>query len=283
MGNDISLISSFLNVFTFVGSGMFYIMLFPLIFWCIDKSIGKRVLTLSALVFYINMILKNVWMSPRPNGSLDSFSRPSGYVMGATSLWGYFFTLTKQYKYRFISILVIIFTGLSRFVLGYNYFIDILFALFFTVIILILFKIFEPKITNTCNETYTLLQRVFLVFFTTGAAIVLMVLTGSQSTTELIVVISYFFGGTLGIILEKEHLGFSVNGSIVIRIGRYILGTIILALVFYGLQFIFTLLNFSHSLFQFILYSLIAFISTYPIPKLFVYLNFSETKSFRHL
>ena len=42
------------------------------------------------------------------DGSLDSFSRPSGYVMGATSLWGYFFTLTKQYKYRFISILVII-------------------------------------------------------------------------------------------------------------------------------------------------------------------------------
>lgn len=261
------------NIGLFVGSGLFYLMLFPLIFWCVDKSIGKRILTITLLGTFVSIVLKNLWMRPRPTGDLNDYGFPSSYVMRVTIFWGYIFSLNKKIKWGLITLFFIIFVATSRFFLEFNFFIDILFGIIFSIIILILFMIFEPKITTTCNETYTLLQRLLFVCFTTGGAIVLMIIVGIDSSFEILTVIGCFFGGMIGIILEKEHLGFSVNGTFILKVSRYLSGMLILFFLYYGLFSVLDLLNLTNSFFYFIVYALIAFVATYAIPKLFVILN----------
>lgn len=288
LGN--SFLSTFLRSFTFIGSDFFYIMLFTLIFWCINKSIGKRVLTITLLTIYINLLLKNLWIRPRPTGmiinrlgDIDDYGFPSTHVMGVTSLWAYLFILSRKYITRFFCFLIIFFTAISRMIHGVNFIEDVVSGILFSLFILFLFKIFEPKITSICNERYTLLQRFLLICFSVGGAIILIILARLENLTGIIAVIGCFFGAMTGIIMEKEYLGFSVDGTLVIRIGRYILGLVLISLVFYGFQVIFDKLNLDNTFFRFILYSLVSFITTYPIPKLFVAMNLSEIKKYSHL
>ena len=225
-----------LLIFNFTGGEAFYLLLFPLIYWCINKSLGKRLLVLSLLTIYVNSVLKEFWGRPRPYNvtvlgkdpiinrlpPLDSYGLPSGHTMGATTFWGYLSTRTKKTYIKSLLYLIILLTGVSRLVHGMHFVQDVVIGFVISIVILVLFFMFEPKISDTCNQRYTLLQRLLLVFFTSGGAVVLLLLFRISSLGDGLVVIGAFFGAMTGIVLEKEYIGFSVDGSLVLRIGRYI-------------------------------------------------------------
>ncbi|OQY38222.1 MAG: hypothetical protein B6229_06425 [Spirochaetaceae bacterium 4572_7] len=279
-----------LLLFNFTGGEAFYILLFPLIYWCINKSLGKRLIVLSLLTIYVNSILKDLWMRPRPYNvsvpgkdqiinrlpALNSYGLPSGHTMGATAFWGYLSTRTKKTYIKISLYFVILFTGISRLVHGMHFIQDVVVGLIISIIILVLFFIFEPKISDTCNQRYTLLQRLFLVFFTSGGAIVLLLLFRITPLGDGLVVIGGFFGAMTGIVLEKEYIGFSVDGVLVQRIGRYLFGILLLLFTYIGLKYIFGLLEWDGDFFRFLRYVIVGFMATYPIPKIFVHAKLAE-------
>lgn len=284
-------LNTFFKIFNITGGEVFYILVFPLIYWCINKSLGKRIMILTILTVYVNQILKNLWMRPRPYdvhvpgkkqivnrlADMGSYGLPSGHVMGSTSFWGYLSRDAVKKSAKITCYLMVLLTAISRMVHGVHYVQDVVVGFMISILILILFIKFEPRITDLYNQEYTLLQRLLLVLFSCGAALVLVILLGDSFIEDSVMIIGGFLGAMTGIILEKEYIGFNVEGGLDLRAGRYIVGLAVIIIIYIGLENLFITLKWSNDYFRFLKYALLGFSTTYPVPKLFVILKLAQS------
>ncbi len=82
---------------TFLGDEQFSLILVPLVFWCLNKSLGADLAVLLVASGFVNGVLKAVAKYPRPFwsdaklalGDATGFSLPSGHAQNATTLGGY--------------------------------------------------------------------------------------------------------------------------------------------------------------------------------------------------
>ncbi|ODS37226.1 MAG: hypothetical protein A7315_04300 [Candidatus Altiarchaeales archaeon WOR_SM1_79] len=51
---------------TFMGGEEFYLLIVPLLFWCVDYKLGVRVAAIFLLSSYLNVGLKDLFQQPRP-------------------------------------------------------------------------------------------------------------------------------------------------------------------------------------------------------------------------
>lgn len=281
-----------LRIFDFTGGEGFYILAFPFIYWCINKSLGKRLIIITLLTSYINLVLKDLFARPRPYNvsvkgkdqiinrlnDLDTYGLPSGHAMGSTVYWGFLSKSGIKKSAKIVCYLVILLTAISRMVHGVHFVQDVVLGIALGLIVIILFSVIEPKVTTLCNEEYTLLQRLLLVFFSTGAALVLAVLINADNMRDIITVTGGFLGAMSGIVLEKEYINFSVDGNLSVRLGRYILGLGVVVTVYIGLKYLFEILGLDNQYFRFFRYVLVGLVTTYPVPKLFILLKLAESK-----
>ena len=59
-------LDSIFRVITFLGTERFYLLLLPLIFWCVDIRLGARLAVILLLSVYSNFYLKDFLQQPRP-------------------------------------------------------------------------------------------------------------------------------------------------------------------------------------------------------------------------
>jgi len=83
---------------TFMGNLEFFLVFMPLIYWCIDRRMGARLLVLFLISAYANAIAKVVADQPRPFqydprvkplGHAAGGGLPSGHTQGTVVVWGY--------------------------------------------------------------------------------------------------------------------------------------------------------------------------------------------------
>jgi len=81
---------------TRMGDELFYIAIIPLIYWCIDRRTGLRLLVLLQVSSFLNTLLKWSFHSPRPYWFSteirpviheNSFCPPSGHAQNADAVW----------------------------------------------------------------------------------------------------------------------------------------------------------------------------------------------------
>ena len=91
-------LDQFFKAITFMGDEAFFLLLIPLIYWCIDRRIGIRLTILFLFCVYANSVAKVLVAQPRPfeydtrvkqlveagGGGL-----PSLHTQGAVVVWGY--------------------------------------------------------------------------------------------------------------------------------------------------------------------------------------------------
>lgn len=114
----------------FFQSVEFFLLILPLIWWCIDKRLGASLAIIFLTSDYLVRSIKDATALPRPY-QLDSRVRgldpqtdssfPSAAVMAHTILWGY---LATQFKTRALwvwGILAVLLMALTRIYLGVHY------------------------------------------------------------------------------------------------------------------------------------------------------------------
>jgi len=121
--------------FTVLGYEELYLLLLPLVYWCLSREIGIGLGYLSMLSAWLNSAVKYVFAVPRPSGPgiemkaprpEPSPSFPSGHAQNAVANWGY---LAVRFRRRALWVaagLLILGIGLSRIVLGVHFPQDIL-------------------------------------------------------------------------------------------------------------------------------------------------------------
>jgi len=129
------LLTQAMEVFTFLGSELFFLVLMPAVLWCYDASIGVRTGLALLTSASFNGILKLVFRLPRPFWidsrvqpwtAEASYGLPSGHAQNAIVVWGYLADRLRRSWVTAAAFILIVGISISRMYLGVHFPTDVL-------------------------------------------------------------------------------------------------------------------------------------------------------------
>ena len=124
-----------MQFFSFLGTENFFLLILPLIYWCLDAGLGLRVAFILITSNYLNGIFKLLLAGPRPYWisnkvipfvAESSFGAPSGHAQNAVSVWGILAASQRKRWVWVLAIALMILIGFSRWYLGVHFVHDVL-------------------------------------------------------------------------------------------------------------------------------------------------------------
>ena len=267
-------LNPWMTFFSTLGTEQFYLLVMPLIFWCVDAGIGLRFALLLLLSGAFNTYFKFLFHAPRPFwvdprvqalAVETSFGIPSGHAQNAACLWGFGTTLIKSKSLKWLMSLVIILIGLSRVYLGVHFVGDVVVGWLIGAVLLVGFLWLEPRILRWWQRL-RLSTQLFWVVLSSGLILVLgwsitivyrswvipsewvavaqskigLIRLEPFSLSGLVTVAGTWLGALGGWIIFNHHWqGYPIGGTVIQRALRYVLGIAGIGLFYVGLGLIF--------------------------------------------
>lgn len=257
-----------MEIFTFLGDEQFYLILIPLVYWCLHKGLGQDMGVLLVLSSFTNTALKSFLKYGRPFweqpalqlSDASSFSTPSGHSQTSAALFGYlaWFVADKRRGrlWGVLLALLILMIALSRVYLGVHFLGDIIWGLAVGLGLAALYVWLKPKLLPRLQPlplgVHVLLALVAAACMFAVVSLLLAIPFGAGQMFAALYTDAYraaledgatiaglAFGLWVGLVLETRHVRFSVAGPWWQRLVRYVLGVIGLFAVWLGLRIIF--------------------------------------------
>ncbi|HNT73658.1 MAG TPA: phosphatase PAP2 family protein [Anaerolineae bacterium] len=260
------------EIITATGDEPFLMLLLPVLYWCLDRKLGARMLILFLISTCANMGAKLAADQPRPRlydsrvwaysdvGGTGGF--PSNHTQNSVILWGY---LGAQLRRRWLWVLggaLMLLTPLSRLYLGVHFPHDLFGGYLLGALLLGAYLIWEPGLEKDWEK----LKLTWRLGIITTAAILLALLL---PTEEGVAAAAVLWGGGSGFVLERRWVGFESAGTWQQRALRLFLGHAVLLGIRFGLRAAFEGLE-PLLVFRFIRYTLIGFWAGMGAPWAFV-------------
>lgn len=263
-------LESFLVAISALGQLEFYIIVLSLIYWAINKSLGRTLMYVASLSNMILSSMKHVLRDPRPywiNPEIglaeeSSYGFPSGHAQGAATFY-FFLALWLRKRWMWVGALVMVFLmALSRVYLGVHDIADVVGGIFFGSLLVGFYFFIWRRYFSNWYQNRILGQRLFyavLVPITLLAIyLVIMVIMMSLGQPDRdvpwaayidpaerysIETVAAGFGSLLGLsigfVLEASRVRFLVEGPVWKRAARYTLGLAVTLLFWRGLDLVF--------------------------------------------
>lgn len=255
--------------FTFIstlGIEQFYLALFPLVFWCVNKSVGKLLAYLFLVAGAVNPFLKQAFRGPRPFW-LDptimlweerGYGVPSGHVQYATVIYLFFAGWIRRWWAWVLAVIMIALMALSRIYLGAHFIHDTIVGFLVGLFLLLGFVLWQQYVAKGFNRRilgFKLMVAVSVPLVYALFYIIMRLIIGQPDMSvawaayipdaelaSLEGVATFFgilLGGGIGLLLEASRVRFRSDGTIGRRIGRYLFGMAIAVALWAGLDMIF--------------------------------------------
>ena len=236
-------LDGFFNAVTFMGEAEFYLLIFPLIMWAFNKSIGQRAVFLVFFGLTVNTWVKDIFNHPRPyewpspttspvldlNHNAHGPGLPSGHAQASLMLWYY---LAYHFKRRWLWVLatiLFVLISFSRIYLGVHFPTDVLGGAILGLSMLLIFIRFEG--------TWAGILQTPPVWLQVSLAVVLpFILIIIYPHPDAVAALSALSGFSLGIIFDRRIIHFEVAGTITQKTLRYIVGIILLVIIYAGIK-----------------------------------------------
>lgn len=264
---------------TFMGDTEFFLLILPLMYWCIDRGSGARLLVVFLASSLINEAAKAIATQPRPFQYDDRVKQlaegqgggfPSGHTQNSVVLWGYLAYQINKPLLWIISILLLIGIPLSRIYLGVHFPTDLLGGYGIGILLLVTCVRLAPAFENWISRMGLSIQLGIAM----GMTVILLMIQPDKSHYWLTAT-GTFTGISIGIILEKHFIGFAAGGELWKRVFRYVFGIIVLVGLWFGLRLGFKDLE-PTGLFRFFRYTLVGLWGGFGAPWFFVKLGLAE-------
>lgn len=261
-----------MRFFSFLGTEEFYILMLPILYWCIDVGLGIRVGTIMLLSGSLNIIFKLPFTGPRPYWMSTnvkafwaeiSFGIPSGHAQQSVAIWGSVASYIRRKWAWGIAFILMLMIGLSRVYLGAHFFIDVFAGWIIGALVLWLyFRYWDPLVNWAVKKP---LGMQILYAFLASAGIVMLgwiailvpgdfilpedwVINAARignekiapfSLSGLITLAGTLFGLLAGIAWLASRGGWQSAGPVGKRIARYLVGLLGVFVFWYGLGLFF--------------------------------------------
>lgn len=257
-----------MQLLTFLGREEFYLLLLPILYWCVSATLGLRIGVILLLSAGLNDLLKMAFALPRPYwvdptvrilSPEPTFGIPSGHAQNAAAVWGVIASVIRTGVAWAAALVLIILIGLSRVYLGAHFVTDVVAGWLVGVLLLAAFLRWEKPAALWFRQQGFATQ--VLVALAVSLALVAMsaALVAWRSASPLPEVwlsnarsaggaditpisrqpIVTTAGTLLGLLVGWAWLdrrgGFSAGGTWQRRVLRYLVGLVGLALLWQGL------------------------------------------------
>lgn len=271
-------LDAFFQGVTFLGNAEFYLLLAPIVIWCVNYKLGARLGILMLLSSHINQALKDTLMQPRPCeprpevciDQAEGYGLPSGHSQTAVVFWGVIAHWISRAWAWVAAILLMLLIGLSRIYLGVHFPTDVLVGWAIGIVILGTYIAVGKRI-----ETW--LGGLSLVVQIALALLLPLLLLAIQPNDVMVQVTGAFAGIAVGVALGVRYLDFDAGGQFWKRAVRFLLGVAVVAAIFFGLRFIFPAEGESlYAVLRFIRYGFVGLWISLGAPWLFLRLGLAE-------
>lgn len=235
------------QVFTFLGNQEFYLLLFPLLFWCIDGAVGARVTILYLLSVVLNVNIKDLVEQPRPYqfdpaiAQVDpagdyiygeGFGMPSGHAQWSITIWGAIAAwVRKGWFWLLVSVLVVL-IGLSRLVLGLHFPTQVFAGWGIGIVVVMAYLALTQPIEQWLAALKLEWQLLLAIILPLGLLLI-------HPVADTIAAMAVLMGLGIGLAMAHRFVPYAVNGAWPQRAGRYVVGIIVLLAIYLGLSAVF--------------------------------------------
>jgi len=231
------------TVFLFItslGSSLAFLLVLPLLFWCVDYTLGMRVAIVCSISAFCNFPLKDFFAQPRPF-NLDpgvaittarGYGLPSGHAQGSLVLWGSIAAWTGKKRVWAVTAAFVALTGFSRVYLGVHFPTDVLAGWIVGGIVLALYCTLQPKIESWITGQSLVVQLLSLLALSLGLLLI-------NANRVMVYQLGMLVGIGVGAMLKVRYVSFAVSGTRWTGIARYSIGITILFTLFATLRAIY--------------------------------------------
>jgi membrane-associated phospholipid phosphatase len=150
----------FFRGFTFLGQPQFYVLILPLLLWCVDVRLGARVAVFLLMSSQLNAVLKGVFQQPRPcdfDPSLqmawfEGYGLPSGHAQFVIIFWGAIAAWERRRWLWVLTVVLTVLVGFSRVYLGVHFPHDVLAGWAIGGVSLVLYLVLQPPLERWLGE-----------------------------------------------------------------------------------------------------------------------------------
>ncbi len=272
--------------FTSLGYEEFYLFLLPLVYWCVHKQIGVSLGYLSLLSAWANDVVKYIFKIPRPADPRLRVPMPetspsflSGHAQGAIVNWGYLAYRFRNRVLWVVAVVLILAIGLSRIVLGVHFPQDVIGGWLLGLILLVVYAWAAPPVGRWLERQTATVQLVLAV-----AVPVLLIflhpadLEGLYPAEGSVTPMAALAGFGVGLVMERAWVRFQVGGEWLQRGLRFLLGLVIVAILYVGPRLILPeeMVHGVDIVLRFVRYALVGWAGAFLCPWLFVRLRLAE-------
>jgi membrane-associated phospholipid phosphatase len=267
---------------TFMGNLEFFLILMPLLYWCIDRRTGVRLLILFLISAYLNSIAKVLLDQPRPFQydprvkplvPAEGGGLPSGHTQGAVVVWGYLASRVRQPAMWGLTGFLMIWIPVSRLYLGVHFPTDLIGGYFLGALLLIAYLEFASK-----AEAWLVQKGIVWQFIAATFLPILFILISPGGALNPLNAAGILLGFAPGVVLERRWIKFCSGGSLARRTLRFFAGLIVLFAVWTGLRIAFGGWE-PAPLYRVVRYALVGLWGGLGAPWLFVRLKLAESES----
>lgn len=219
---------------TTLGAEQVFLLLLPLIFWCVDKRRGLRLGALLILSAYLNYALKNLFDQPRPSpdrvkvlATETSPGLPSGHSQNTVAVYGFLAAGARRSWTWVVAVLIALAVGLSRVYLGVHFPSDVLGGWLVGVVLLALYLRIEPQVERRLRA-WPWGHKMALAI---AVPLALFLVYANESSAQ---VMGILLGMTAGALVEFRWVKFSAGGLLWQWAARFAVGGVILVVIWLG-------------------------------------------------
>ncbi len=238
-------LDGFFKAMTFLGSEEAYLLLVPLIYWSIDRVTGMRATVLLLVSALVNAGAKAIFDQPRPvqfdpsvHALVEETSPglPSGHTQNTVAVFGYLAIQARRRWFWVLAAALMVLVPLSRVYLGVHFPTDVFAGYLIGGVLLWLFLTYwVPFERWFCRQAFAA-QMAVVVALPVAAVFV-------WPTDDIATGAGTLLGMAVGFLIERRWVRFETAGSIVARVGRFVIGIVVLVAIWAGLRSVFAALD----------------------------------------
>lgn len=264
---------------TFMGDQPFFMLLLPLVYWCLNRRVGARLTILFLFSAYLNTVAKVLVAQPRPYqydpGVLQLYKAagggfPSGHTQNAVVVWGYLASHLRRVGPWILAGCLMLLIPLSRLYLGVHFPTDLLGGYLLGAALLLLYLWLEPIVEAWLTKKGLAWQ------LCAGLLVPLLLMPLVPGNGKYGVIIGGTLMGTgVGFALERRLVRFESGGLWWKRVLRFFIGVPVVFTLWLGLRTAFYGLE-PEQIYRFVRYALMGLWSGLGAPYLFLRLKLAD-------
>lgn len=234
------------NIFSFLGTDLFFVILFFLMYWVGNKYSAFKFAGVYYLSVFLNFGLKNIIGRKRPYPKdVDSYAMPSGHAQSYSVAVSYNYIEDRRtlnyktwQKIVFPILLGLVGVGvcISRMYFGRHYLSDVLVGLALGVLCAVLFDLLITKLASISKISLKQFLTIMLVPVIALYFVVAFTEIFSQETTiQIYTSVGLYIGVYIGYLLDDKFIKYKATGTPIMKVKKMLLGALIMIATYFVL------------------------------------------------